>query len=75
MSRLLLLMGGDQRFLCIGCDDISSLLRVASAVMISLVSCVTGSMTSLSDNFATACTTSSPSLFTAVSYVLFLILN
>ena len=77
MSRLLLLllMGGGQRFLYIGCDDIPSLLRVASAVLISMVLCVTGIITTLSDNFATARTTSSTSLFTAVGYVLFLISN
>jgi hypothetical protein len=51
---LLLLMGEGQRFLCIGCDDISSLLRVASAVLISLVLCVAEIMTTLSNNFATA---------------------
>ncbi len=75
MSRLLLpmMIGGGKSFFYIGCDDIPSLLRVASAVLTSLVSCVTGIMTALSVNFAAACTTSSLSLFAAVGYVLFLI--
>ena len=75
MSRLrLLLMEEGQRFLYIRCDEIPSLLRAASEVLISLVVRIAG-MTTLSDYFATAFTASSPFSFIAVGFMLLLILK